>query len=53
MKSPNYIGGLVAAWTSMNNRSNKNNNKPNLKFVKYWLLFCFSFLITLIIIKLI
>lgn len=48
----NYIGGLVAAWTAMNMRNkNKKEVKMNLTFVKYWLLFCLGFLITLLMLS--
>jgi len=45
----NYIGALVAAWTTMNmKRKNKQPEKPNI-FLICWLLFCFGFLFTYLI----
>ena len=47
----NYIGGLVAAWTTMNMRMRRKNMKserPNI-FLICWLAFCFGFLFTYLI----
>jgi fucose permease len=50
-----YIGALTAAWTTMNIKRVKKggpNNKPNLQFLIYWLLFCLGFFIGLLIFNL-
>jgi hypothetical protein len=47
-----YIGGLVASWTMMNKRK-PSKHKPNLKWLKLWLWFCFGFLIGCLIYKII
>ena len=49
-----YIGALTAAWTTMNIKRAKGGpeNKPNLQFLIYWLVFCLGFFIALLIFNL-
>jgi hypothetical protein len=49
----NYIGGLTAAWTAMNNKQKPTLNKVTLAYLIYWLCFCLGITIGLFIYQII
>ena len=45
-----YIGALVASWTTTNIRQKRNKNQKYTNvWVVYWLLFCFGFMLGILI----